>query len=262
MSTRSTETVGGFFHKYIAVQIKNMKHVILVPTYNESENIEKIISAIMRSAPEVFIKVIDDNSPDGTGAIVSRLALSNPHVTHLSRPEKEGLGKAYSYGFRELFRDQTATHVIMMDADMSHDPEYLPEMIEKSKQFDLVVGSRYVSGGKTVGWETWRRALSFFGNVYARVVTCVSIHDLTGGFNCISLSALRRIDCDKIGASGYAFQIELKYLLYRNGATVKEIPITFANRAEGESKISNHIVREGILAPWKMVLNHVRNHTK
>ncbi len=230
-----------------------MKHVILIPTYNESENIEKIISVIAQTVPEVFVTVIDDNSPDGTGAIASRLAITYPCVSLLSRQKKEGLGKAYAHGFREVLCDETATHVIMMDADMSHDPKYLKEMIEQSKRYDMVIGSRYVSGGKTVGWETWRRALSYFGNVYARVITGVPIHDLTGGFNCISLSKLRTVDRNAIDASGYAFQIELKYLLYSHGATIKEIPITFANRAEGESKISNHIVGEGIVAPWKMV---------
>ena len=230
-----------------------MKHVILIPTYNESETIEKIISFVFGLYPEVWIKVIDDNSPDGTATIVRGLMGEYPHLSLLSRSGKEGLGRAYIHGFTEVMRDPEATHIIMMDADMSHHPRYVREMMEKSKTHDLVVGSRYVRGGKTVGWELWRRALSYFGNVYARIITRIPIHDLTGGFNCIRVAHLAHINLDSIDSSGYAFQIELKHLLYSHGGRLQEIPITFTNRTGGESKISNHIISEGILAPWKMI---------
>lgn len=228
------------------------KYVILIPTYNEAETIERIISEIFRQYPEVFIKIIDDNSPDGTANIVHSLSKKYSHLSLLNRPKKEGLGKAYIHGFKEVLKDLEATHLIMMDADMSHDPKYLGEIIEQSKTCDLVIGSRYITGGKTIGWETWRKALSYFGNLYARIILRTGVHDLTGGFNCMSLSKLREINLEAFDSSGYAFQIELKYTFIIHRATFKEVPIIFANRTGGESKISNHIISEGIIAPWKI----------
>lgn len=230
-----------------------MKHIILLPTYNESENVERIISRIFEVNPEVFVKVIDDNSPDGTAKIVNGLMSKYPKLSILSRKGKEGLGKAYANGFREVIKSGDFSHVFMMDADMSHDPKYLSEMIDKSKNHDLVIGSRYVRGGKTVGWETWRKMLSFFGNLYARTVTRLPINDMTGGFNCINLDTLKLVDLDTVGSSGYAFIMELKHSLVKKGASVKEVPITFVNRYGGESKISNNIISEGIIAPWRMI---------
>jgi len=231
-----------------------MKHIILIPTYNEVENIENIISRIMDNYSSIYLKVIDDNSPDGTGDVVRGLMAKYPRLSLLSRKEKEGLGRAYVNGFREVMNDPEVTHVFMMDADMSHDPVYLKEMIGLSSKYDLVIGSRYITGGKTVGWEAWRRFLSFFGNMYARTVTRIPIRDMTGGFNCISIKYLKKIDLDKVSSSGYAFIMELKYALYKKGVSIKETPITFVNRSGGESKISNNIISEGILAPWKMIL--------
>ena len=230
-----------------------MKHIILIPTYNESENVEKIISDIFLKYPELHIKVIDDNSPDGTGEIVIGLMTKYKNLSLLSRKNKEGLGKAYIHGFLETMKDNTITHIITMDADMSHNPKYLTEMIGQSEIYDMVIGSRYVDGGDTVGWEKWRKALSFFGNLYSRIITGSGIHDLTGGFNCYSIDLLKKIDLESVDSSGYAFQIELKYSLYLKNPKVKEIPIVFTNRTGGESKISNHIISEGILAPWKII---------
>ncbi len=232
-----------------------MKYTILIPTYNESKNIEEIISTVIDFAPEVYIKVIDDNSPDGTGKIVEKLKQKYPNLSILSRVKKDGLGNAYIAGFKEVLLDGSSTHIITMDADLSHNPKYLKEIIKESSDYDLVIGSRYISGGKTRGWEFWRRALSFFGNLYARLITWIPINDLTGGFNCISVEYLRKIDLNKISSSGYAFQMEIKSLLYFAGAKIKEVPIIFDNRAEGESKISNHIISEGLLAPWKIIFN-------
>jgi dolichol-phosphate mannosyltransferase len=236
------------YKKYI------MKHIILLPTYNESENIEKIISVIFQLKPDIYIKVIDDNSPDGTGKIVSGLQSKYDHLSLLSREVKNGLGKAYVHGFKEAMKDPEVTNVIMMDADFSHDPKYLQEMVNLSKNYSLVIGSRYIKGGDTVGWEFWRKTLSFFGNLYARSILRMSVNDMTGGFNCIDVNLLKRFELDNIDSSGYAFIMELKYLLYKNGASIKEFPIIFKNRIGGESKISNHIINEGILAPWKMLL--------
>ncbi len=229
-----------------------MKHIILIPTYNEATNIEILLLRIMEHAPEVFIKVIDDNSPDGTAGIVRRLMSTYTNLSLLSRAHKEGLGKAYTHGFTEALKDMEVTHIIMMDADMSHDPRYLPEMIERSKTHDVVIGSRYINGGGVAGWEAWRKVLSFFGNLYARTVTRLPIKDLTAGFNCISVVLMRKISFEDIDSSGYAFIIELKCLLHRAGGQFFEIPIIFVNRTGGESKISSHIVSEGIVAPWKI----------
>jgi dolichol-phosphate mannosyltransferase len=230
-----------------------MKHIILLPTYNEAENVERIISRIMTEAPSLYVKVIDDNSPDGTSDIVKKLMDKYSKLSLLCRSGKEGLGKAYTHGFREVIKDPEATHLFMMDADMSHDPKYLEEMVSQSGQYDLVIGSRYTKGGGTSGWETWRKLLSFLGNFYARSVTRMPVKDMTGGFNCIKIERLKLVDLDSVSSSGYAFIMELKYNLYKKGASIKEIPITFVNRYGGESKISNNIISEGIMAPWKMI---------
>ena len=230
---------------------------ILIPTYNEAGNIASIIARVREVVPQARIRVIDDNSPDGTGKIVADIAARDPQVRLLSRTGKEGLGKAYLHGFSEALKDESITHVLMMDADFSHDPEYIPELIAKSADHELVTGSRYIPGGATEGWEGWRRYLSTGGNTYVRAILGIPVHDVTAGFNLIATDALRRVDFSRLDASGYAFQIELKYLLWKSGARPAEVPILFRNRREGESKISNHIIAEGLLAPWKLLL---KNH--
>ena len=231
-----------------------MRHVILLPTYNESENIERIISQIFLNVPEIFVKVVDDNSPDGTGQKVKEMMDKYKNLSLLERQGKQGLGRAYTHGMKEVIADGSFTHLFMMDADMSHDPKYLKEMIRHSQKHDLVIGSRYIKGGATVGWEMWRKILSFFGNMYARLVTRMPVNDMTGGYNCIKIDKLKTIDLDQVSSSGYAFIMELKYALHKSGATITEVPIVFVNRFGGESKISNNIISEGIMAPWKMVL--------
>lgn len=228
------------------------KTVILLPTYNERENVTKLIPLIFSQMPQVQVMVVDDDSPDGTAGAVETLAAEYPNVSLLRRANKEGLGKAYMHAFGEVLKDRTIDTIVMMDADLSHHPSYLPEMLTRRESHDVVIGSRYVRGGSTEGWETWRLLLSFFGNHYARLVTGLPIHDLTAGFIAINTEVLRRIPFGAIDSSGYAFIIELKYLLAKAGARFAEIPIVFRNRAEGESKISSHIISEGIIAPWKI----------
>ncbi len=230
-----------------------MKDIVIIPTYNERENIEKAVRRVFSYVPDILITVVDDNSPDGTGDAVAALMEEFPNLSLISRQKKEGLGKAYVYAFRELLSRTDLGFLIMMDADLSHDPKYLKPMLEEESLYDVIVGSRYTKGGATEGWELWRRVLSRWGNVYCRLVTRVPLTEFTGGFNAIRASVLRKIDFSKIDMSGYAFQVELKYLLYKAGARFKEIPIVFKNRTGGESKISNHIIREGIIAPWKMI---------
>jgi len=227
---------------------------ILIPTYNEKENIEIIIRTIFSLHPDIYIKVIDDNSPDSTANVVQVLMNEFPNLSILKRKGKEGLGKAYINGFEEILQDGTFSHVCMMDADFSHDPKYLSEIIKNSLDFDVVVGSRYIKNGGTEGWELWRRMLSRWGNFYCRNITRMPIRDCTGGFNLIKAEILRKVDFSRFDTSGYAFIMELKYSFYKLGAKFKEVPIIFKNRTGGESKISNHIIREGILAPWKLII--------
>ena len=237
--------------KYFIIHTR-MRSTIIIPTYNEFENIQVIIPRIFDIVPDTSVLVVDDNSPDGTKEAVNDLKRKYPNLSLLSRSRKEGLGKAYTDAFKEVLKD-VPDIIIMMDADLSHDPKYLLEMMRQARLFDLVIGSRYVQGGATVGWELWRKALSFFGNLYARLVTNLPAYDLTAGFNCINVAYLQKVNLESIDSSGYAFQIELKYLLRKAGAKLVEIPITFVNRTGGESKISNHIISEGIMAPWKIL---------
>ncbi len=231
-----------------------MKSIIVIPTYNEKDNIKVLLPRIFKLSPLIHVLVSDDSSPDGTGDLVKDLQKEYKNLSLISRPKKMGLGRAYIDAFREVLKDGEVKNVIMMDADLSHNPEYLGDMLGKSDEFGVVVGSRYVTGGKTVGWELWRRLLSYFGNLYCRLITSLPIHDCTSGFNVIDASMLKKIDMSKMDMSGYAFIMELKFLLYKAGANFTEIPITFVNRVGGESKISSHIISEGIIAPWKIRL--------
>ncbi len=229
-----------------------MKNIIVIPTYNERDNLKLLLPRIFELIPEIHVVISDDSSPDGTGDLVRELQKKYKNLSIISRPKKMGLGRAYIDAFEEVIKDKDASRVVMMDADLSHNPEYLKEMFNKSVLYGVVVGSRYISGGKTVGWELWRRLLSFFGNLYCRLITSLPIHDCTSGYNVIDVNLLRKIDMSKMDMSGYAFIMELKFLLHKAGANFTEIPITFVNRVGGESKISSHIISEGIIAPWKI----------
>ncbi len=225
----------------------------MIPTYNERDTIEIIIRKIFDIIPDIYILVVDDNSPDGTATIVDELIKTFPHLSIMKRREKQGLGKAYISAFNELIKDNKISTIITMDADMSHDPSYIPLMLEKRKTHDMVIGSRYASGGATEGWEMKRKILSFFGNLYTRLITMMPMHDITAGFNAISTDILKKVDLNNMGSSGYAYTIELKYLFFKLGAKIKEIPIIFKNRVSGKSKISNSIIVEGIKTPWKLI---------
>ncbi len=229
-----------------------MKDVVVVPTYNERENIRELIPKLFSLLPTVHCMVVDDNSPDGTADQVREFMKTYPNLRLLSRERKEGLGKAYLHAFRTLLDDGTVERIIIMDADFSHDMRDIPIMLKKSVNADMVIGSRYISGGQIEGWELWRKLLSRFGNYYCHFITGMPIYDATSGFNLILAPALRKIDLTSFDSSGYSFQIELKYRLWKNGARLQELPIKFHNRREGESKISNHIVGEGLVTPWKL----------
>ena len=231
-----------------------MKNFIILPTYNEKENISSLIEEIFSLLPEINILVVDDNSPDGTADVVENLMSKYSNLSLLKRPEKNGLGGAYIAGFKKLLVNAEVEKIFMMDADFSHNPKYLPQMIAESENYDLIIGSRYVKGGDIAKWELWRKILSAGGNFYVRTLLGRHIHDWTGGFNCIKADHLRKVNLDKIDLSGYAFIMGLKYFLIKAGASVKEIPIIFEARRGGESKMSGHIISEGIIAPWKIIL--------
>lgn len=224
--------------------------VILLPTYNERDNVITFIPELFAAVPEARVVVIDDNSPDGTGAVVTDLTSRYPGLSLLSREKKEGLGVAYKHGFKHVLAIPDIEHVVLMDADGSHDTSYLRALIESCAEHDLVIGSRYVKGGSVEGWEFWRYMLSRYGNLYAQLLTGLPIRDLTAGFYCMRKNLLERFDLDALTSSGYAFQIDLKFhAIHERGARVREIPIHFKQRREGESKLSRHIVSEGLLAP-------------
>ena len=234
-----------------------MRDIVLIPTYNEKENIHALIKDIFVIAPDIFVRVVDDNSPDGTANIVQELMNTYPNLSIMRRAGKEGLGIAYIDAFRAVLAESNIRSLTMMDADFSHDPKYLPEMLRSIDNNDLVVGARYLAGGGTEGWEWYRKTLSRFGNLYCRLITRIPVHDCTGGFNCIRTDMLRKIDLVALSQfKGYAFMMALKYHLWRAHARIAEIPIIFKNRTLGVSKISQNIVREGILAPWRIIMPH------
>lgn len=232
-----------------------MKNFIILPTYNEKENIGQLISEIFSIVPEIGILVVDDNSPDGTAVEVEELISKYPNLSLLKRPEKDGLGGAYIAGFKKLLSDSEVENIFMMDADFSHNPKYLSQMFKEAENYGLVIGSRYIRDGGIAKWELWRKILSAGGNFYVRTLLGRYIQDWTGGFNCIKADYLRKVDLDKIDLSGYAFIMGIKYFLIKAGASAKEIPIIFEARRGGESKLSHHIISEGIIAPWKIIFH-------
>lgn len=229
-----------------------MKVCAVVPTYNERENIENLVGQMSATVPAIDILVVDDMSPDGTADAVRSLQSRFSRLGLLYRTENRGFGPAYLAGFRQVMQSSGVDAILMMDADMSHNPAHIPAMLEKLASCDAVIGSRYTANGGVSGWELWRRILSKAGNRYVRAVTGMPFRDCTSGFTLIRTDLLRRLDLTGIGASGYAFLMELKHLMWRSGARIEEVPIIFLNRAGGESKLSGHIVTEGIRAPWRV----------
>ena len=223
-----------------------MVATVCLPTYNERENLERMVRTLVGLGVRVL--VIDDSSPDGTGEIADGLAAELDDVSVLHRPEKQGLGPAYLDGFRNALAEG-ADLVLEMDCDFSHDPVDVLRLIEAAAEADLVLGSRYVTGGRVGNWGPLRRFISRGGSLYAQVILGLPIRDLTGGFKCYRRAVLEALPLDEIHSKGYAFQIEGTYRTIRKGFRVREIPITFVDRIEGGSKMSNAIVLEGV---WKV----------
>jgi dolichol-phosphate mannosyltransferase len=228
------------------------KALVIVPTYNERENIRRLVNSVLRQDGRLEILVVDDGSPDGTGGIVQEIEATEPRVHLLARPRKMGLGTAYIAGFQwALERDYD--YVLEMDADFSHDPAHLPQFLSAVEDADLVLGSRYQQGRVTVvNWPISRLILSYSANLYARAVTGLPVWDATGGFKCFRRSVLEAIDFSKVRSNGYAFQIEMSYRAWKRNFRITEIPIVFVDRTEGTSKMSKSIVREAIWMVWRL----------
>ena len=226
------------------------RFLVIVPTYNEIDNVPRKIPQILAQDPRIDVLVVDDASPDGTGALAEEMAESEPRLHVLHRPAKEGLGRAYLEGFRWGLERGYAL-LFEMDADVSHPPEALPRMIELASTHDVVIGSRYVGGRVTVSnWPMSRLLVSYFGSWYARTITGMPVRDATGGFICWRREVLEAVELDRVRSEGYAFQIELKYRAFRKGFDLVEVPILFAERDFGESKMSRKIVREAVWRVW------------
>jgi dolichol-phosphate mannosyltransferase len=234
----------------------NKKALIVIPTYNEKENIRVILDKIFAMdfsnyVTDLHILVVDDNSPDGTGRIVQEIQKNNPRVLFLHREQKQGLGRAYVAGFRyALERDYD--YIFEMDADLSHDPIYLKDFLEKIQDHDVIIGSRYVKGVNVINWPLSRLLISYFGNRYARFVTGMPIRDATAGYKCFRREVLKAIDLNRVSASGYSFQIEMNYRAWTLGFRLAETSIIFYERIAGASKMSTNIIREGFLLVWKL----------
>jgi len=227
------------------------KIIVVTPTYNEAENIEKFIEQVLSKGPDIEVLVIDDNSPDGTGSIVERLQAQNPRIHLISRARKMGLGTAYVEGFRYAITNKF-DYIFEMDADFSHNPDEIPNFLKKIETFDLVIGSRYTDGVRVINWPIRRLILSYGANVYTRIITGMPVKDATGGFKCFRRKVLEAIDLDKIHSNGYAFQIEMNFKAYSKGFKLCEHPIIFVERQSGVSKMSKKIVYEAVFMVWKL----------
>ncbi|NUM80594.1 polyprenol monophosphomannose synthase [bacterium] len=239
----------------------NKRALIVIPTYNEKDNLPILIDRIFKidlsaHITELHLLVVDDNSPDGTADLVRSLQSDDPRIHLLSRPEKQGLGKAYVAGFDYALQNGY-DYIFEMDADLSHDPAYLPEFLNRIQHCDLVIGSRYVKGVNVINWPLSRLLISYFGNKYARWVTGMPIQDATAGYKCFKRETLQAIDLTRVSASGYSFQIEMNYRAWILKFKICEIPIIFYDRTIGASKMSTNIIREGFLLVWKLKIKNL-----
>ena len=233
---------------------------VVLPTYNERENLEAIAAAILAALPEGFLLVVDDSSPDGTGELADTIAAREARVSVLHRPGKEGLGVAYRDGFRWVLERPDARAVVQMDADFSHDPAALPRLLAPLMgNADLALGTRYMPGGATVGWPWYRKLISRGGTIFARTVLMLPYRDLTGGFKAWRRELIDAIRLRETSGSGYGFQIETTWWAHRRGATIVQVPIVFRERVAGSSKMSGGIVREAMLLVLRLRLGAIRD---
>lgn len=228
-----------------------MKSLVIIPTYNEIDNIERIIERVLPQDKSIEILIVDDNSPDGTGEKVIEIMKDNPKVHIIQRHGKMGLGSAYVAGFEYAIANKY-DFVFEMDADFSHNPNDIPRMLKAIEDNDLVIGSRYVQGVNVVNWPMSRLLLSYFASFYVKVITGMKVDDPTGGFKCFRRTVLESIDLSKIMSDGYSFQVEMNYRVYKKNYRVKEIPIVFYERRDGQSKMSKRIVWEAVFMVWRL----------
>lgn len=228
-----------------------MKKIVVIPTYNESENIESLIESVLSQVDDLNVLVVDDNSPDGTSELVRAMMQNNDRIHIIERPGKMGLGTAYCDGFRYSL-NKGFDLIFEMDADFSHDPKDLPRFIKEIEDNDLVIGSRYIRGVNVINWPLGRLMLSYFASMYTRIITGMPIMDATGGFKCFRAAKLAQVDLNTIKSNGYGFQIEMNYRMWHSGARIKEIPIIFIDRRSGVSKMNKKIIWEAIFIVWKL----------
>jgi dolichol-phosphate mannosyltransferase len=245
---------------------KAMPHgtVIIIPTYNERDNLPQLVRCIMAQPVEVDILVVDDNSPDGTGRIADDIAAANPHVHVLHRPGKQGLGRAYIAGFQWALQ-RPYEFIMEMDADFSHNPTDIPAFLDAARKqdADLVLGTRYLKGIRVINWPLQRLLLSLAAARYVQVITGMPISDPTGGYKCFRRRALEALGLDAVRSNGYSFQIELTHRVWRRGGRIAEVPITFIDRYQGTSKMSPQIVREALWIVWKLwIENALQRHPR
>ena len=231
------------------------KPLVIIPTYNEKENAKAIAAAALENLPGGDVLFVDDNSPDGTGAICDAIAAANPRVHVIHRAGKEGLGRAYITGFSWAL-ERGYDRIFEMDADFSHDPRELPNFIKAAEDADLVLGSRYTGGIRVMNWPLSRLLISTFAGIYVRAITGMPVMDPTGGFKCFRREVLEAIDFGKITSNGYSFQIEMTHNAWMKGFKITEIPITFADRTSGKSKMSKNIAVEAFFKVWKLAASH------
>lgn len=230
-----------------------MKTLVVIPTYNELDNIRKLVPYIIEKYPELDVLIVDDNSPDGTANFVEEISKTDSRVKLIKREKKMGLGTAYVEGFKYMLSNGYDA-VIQMDADYSHDPKEIKNFLKKIKDYDLVIGSRYINGVRVINWPIRRLLLSYFANLYTRIITGLPIKDATGGFKCFRRKVLESINLDNIHSNGYSFQIEMNFIAWKKKFKITEIPIIFVERVQGASKMSKKIVREAVFMVWKLRL--------
>ena len=233
-----------------------MKILIIIPTYNELENLPRLLPEVLSKDDGIDVLIVDDNSPDGTSAFVESQMKNNNRIHLIKRSSKQGLGTAYIAGFKYALQNGY-DFVFEMDADFSHDPKEIPRFLDEIKNSDVVLGSRYINGVNVINWPMRRLLLSSFANLYTRLITGMPVHDATGGFKCFRIKVLQAIDLNKVKSNGYAFQIEMSFKAWKKGFKVKEIPIIFVDRVKGKSKMSRKIVREAVTMVWKLRLKSI-----
>jgi len=228
-----------------------MKILIIIPTYNELENLPKLLPEVFSKNEAIDVLIVDDNSPDGTDTFIENEMKTNNHLHLIKRSSKQGLGTAYITGFKYALQHDYQI-IFEMDADFSHDPNEIPRFLDEIQNSDVVLGSRYITGVNVINWPMRRLLLSWFANLYTRVITGMPVHDATGGYKCFRSEVLQAIDLDQVKSNGYAFQIEMNFKAWKKGFRLIEIPIIFVDRVKGKSKMSKKIVREAVTMVWKL----------